>query len=709
MKKEQGKDKRASGARAGRGAYPAWLWPGLIALGVLIFYWVPLTSGSASIQWDAADLHYPLQKYFGDRLFSGHLPFWTPYTFSGYPLLANIEVGAWYPPNWLFFLAGITPRAIEAELALAAGIACIGAYLFLRRLALDEGAAAAGALTYGFSGFFAAHSSHVGMFCAASLFPWLLLAYRKAAEGPAVRFTALGGLAGGMMLLAGHFQTALYGLLGMGLYALSDIRADRRRCRRTVAIVAGIGLGSVALAAIEIFPGMELTAHSLRAAADYSQNTEGVLHAEPLLTLVAPNWLGALDGSYRGPSDITQYYFYGGLLLLPLAIVGLVKSRLRIPALCILVPAVWYMTGPAGGFYRIAMAIPWLGKVRAPIHGWFVAAMGLAILAGAGSAWVLNRWRHPAVCFGLVLIVFADLFYWNALANPLAWARGSYEELYGATETLVRQRVAGTQPPLTRFDAPKSFPSLGPLDGPLNLRLAATYGYFALESAVYGQYIDAMRRNPRLSDGLNVSRRLNPQTGALEPNPGVLPRAYFPKRVVRVADDASSRKALETLAPAEFSTVLGPDLALRQDPQAAASVVRHEEQSYVLHYRAATPSLLKLSEAWYPGWRATAGGKELPVLRVDHALIGVVVPAGEGDITFAFHSNYFNYGAALSIAAALALAAVARRSKVSLSLAHSPNSAAAGRLSQSLRSRVTTQKVPASRVGIESGPGNSKL
>ncbi len=657
--KKGGKTKRASGAGGRPEAYPTWLWPVLIVLAVIVFYWVPLTSSAATIQWDAADLHYPLQKYFADRLWAG-LPFWTPYLFSGYPLLAYPEVGAWYPPNWPFFLAGITPGAIEFELGLHALLACLGAYLFLRRLALDCAAAALGALAYGLSGFFAEHSSHVGVFSAAAWFPWLLLAYRRAADGPAVRYAALGGFAGGCMLLAGHFQTAMYGLLGMGLYALSDLWADWRRWWRTVAIVAGITLGSVALAGIQVLPGMELTRHSNRANADYSRGTGGVLHAEPLLTLLAPNWLGALDGNYRGPADITQYYFYAGLLLLPLAAVGAAKSRLRIPAFAILVPTLWYMAGPSGGFYRIAMLVPWLGKVRAPIQGWFVAALALAMLAAAGAAWVLSRWRKPVLGFLLAGLLFADVFYWNALANPLAWGRGSFEELYGSRERQVRRQFAATQPALTRFGAPRALPALGPLDGPLDVRMETTYGYFALEPAIYDQYIDAMGRNPRLRDGLNVSRFLNSRTGSLESNPTALPRVYFPKRVEDVADEAASQKALETLAPAEYSTVLGPHPAFRQDPAATAAVVEHEEQAYRIRYRAASPSLLKLSEAWYPGWRAAVGGKPVPVLRVDHALIGVVVPAGEGEIVFEFHSNYFGLGLALSLAAALALGALAR-------------------------------------------------
>jgi hypothetical protein len=87
--------------------------PAAIAACAMVFYWVPMTLSSTSIQWDAADVHYPIQRYFSDRFSPRQFPFWTPYVLPGYPILANPEVGAWYPLNWSFFLAGITPLFLE--------------------------------------------------------------------------------------------------------------------------------------------------------------------------------------------------------------------------------------------------------------------------------------------------------------------------------------------------------------------------------------------------------------------------------------------------------------------------------------------------------------------------------------------------------------------------------------------------------------------
>jgi uncharacterized membrane protein YfhO len=49
---------------------------------------------------------------------------------------------------------------------------------------------------------------------------------------------------------------------------------------------------------------------------------------------------------------------------------------------------------------------------------------------------------------------------------------------------------------------------------------------------------------------------------------------------------------------------------------------------------------------------------------VDHALMGVIVPAGEHELRLAFHSNWFNTGVALSLLfllAALSAAIYLRR------------------------------------------------
>src|SRR2546429_8568448 len=137
---------------------------------VLVFHWKPLMSPNATQQWDTIDYSYCVQKFVSEELKSFRLPHWTDFAYSGFPLLSDPQVAAWYPLNWPFFLAGITPKSMQWELALHALLACIGTWLLARLLLRDELSAVVAAIAYGFSGFFAAHASHLNVAQAAS---WL--------------------------------------------------------------------------------------------------------------------------------------------------------------------------------------------------------------------------------------------------------------------------------------------------------------------------------------------------------------------------------------------------------------------------------------------------------------------------------------------------------------------------------------------------------
>jgi membrane protein YfhO len=81
------------------------------------------------------------------------------------------------------------------------------------------------------------------------------------------------------------------------------------------------------------------------------------------------------------------------------------------------------------------------------------------------------------------------------------------------------------------------------------------------------------------------------------------------------------------------------------------------------------PSYLLIAENWYPDWHATVDGRPTPVLRGDHTLITVVLPAGARAVVLTFHSELYERGKAVTIAClallliAVLAAAVPRRAR----------------------------------------------
>jgi hypothetical protein len=328
--------------------------------------------------------------------------------------------------------------------------------------------------------------------------------------------------------------------------------------------------------------------------------------------------------------------------------------RILAAALALIVPAVWYAFGPAALLYRLGAMVPWLQSLGSPDIAWFICGLGLAWLSASGHHWLFRT--RPWLGVLCLLVFVSDLWYWNLYRNPLAFARQSYDRLYNED---VGRNVAARQLNLSRFDSLARLNGVGPLLYPLDVKFETTNGYVSLQPAIYTEYLAAVVRNPRLRDGLNVQRFLNPSTGIIEANESVLPRAYFPRRVVAVTGERQSRNALFDLHPSEQSIALVPDFALQQDPAAEAYVLRNDEQSYLIHYQSRMPSLMKLSVAWYPGWQASQNGKDLPVIRADHALMGVVVPPGDGLVEFRFLSRYFPAGVSITCSALVIMCGLA--------------------------------------------------
>jgi hypothetical protein len=649
--------------------------PAILALAaIVVLYNLPqLLTGT--LQFDGVDVHYASQRYLSDELHAGRLPFWTPFIFSGFPFLADLQVAAWYPPNWPFFALGITPKSIQLELALHGFIACCGAYLLARRLigpalppdwpgavvARTRIPAVVAAMLYGLSGWFATHSQHVGMVDTAAWLPWFLLLLDTLRQRLSPRLLALAALIGAAIALPGHFQLALYTFTFVALWAVAQLLPERSWAA-TRGLAIGIGaaaVGGALLSAVMLLPTIELVAQSERRQLNaLSLPDIGYFHVGSLLTLVDPDYYGLLSGHYFGPGDSTQHYFYAGILALPLALIGLRHKRVAVTAASLTLPFLWYALGPSGGLYRLVARLPGFNSVELPMHGWFLVALGLALLGGAGMA-TLHRRIGQRWSVALIVFLFVDLLLFNQLLNPLAYARASFDALYGQPLAAFQAQVSAADPPVQRVYG-EELSAVGYRNHALQSRVETTYGYNPLELSAYAEYSSAAAGNSQLIGGLAPTHRLLPNE-RLEPQPGTLPLAYFAASVLTVADQAAAQAALQDLDPAQTTIVEVSGLPkLQSDPSATVTVRTRGLDFLELHYVSRTANLMRVAIPLYPGWQAELGlrGTPLQTLRVDQAFIGVVVPPGEGDVRLSYSPRLFWPGAAISALALLGVTAL---------------------------------------------------
>src|SRR5579863_1483169 len=604
------------------------LWPGLVwtglALAPILFYSIPLFSRHATIHWDLAEVSYPAQKFFAESLRAGDLPQWTPYLDSGIPFLAEPRTGAWYPLHWPFFLIGMTrlgfkPVAMVWELAFHASLALVGAYLLARKLFGAGGPALLGAIFYGWGGFFAAHASWLSQFESAALLPWLLWAGLTALESAAVRWIAFTSLIGGLIVLAGDGPAALESLLTLVFVTV----ALRTPWKRALDVIAPAAILAALVGAIVLLPAIELHSQA------HPAPSGATFHFGPMATLVAADYYGIITGLYSGPDEPRQYYLYGGLLLLPLALAGFAQRTQALLLLAMIAPTV---------VFDIAR--------RPPGDAWFPAALGLAMAAVPGAVWVAERTERPYVWVALVALTAADLWFWNLYKNPLVFARTSFSEIYGQPELKTR--------PLGRIWAPYVPVGLGPADGSLISHTEVAYGTGLAELDRYSAYLAAVEKNPKLLNGLGVTELIFGRGRVLD-NPGSLGRVSAPPQVQFVGDRKAALAALATLDPARSAIVEDAPRNLTPVVQ-SVEVTAYSGDFYHIRYQASSDSLLRVAVPYYPGWSAEVDGAEAAVVPVDEALMGVFVPSGKHEVTLRFQSRWFRAGVGLSAAGSIALA-----------------------------------------------------
>ena len=137
-----------------------------------------------------------------------------------------------------------------------------------------------------------------------------------------------------------------------------------------------------------------------------------------------------------------------------------------------------------------------------------------------------------------------------------------------------------------------------------------------------------------------------------------VPRAFLTSDFVVEADE---QKIIDILFSMSFDRsrqiILEENPGIKRETNflGSAKITNYTNNKVEVQTESSTPSLLFLSDVWYPGWIARIDGQSSKIYRADYTFRAVTVPEGKHKVEFIYNPQSFRYGVSLAGLGALGL------------------------------------------------------
>ena len=380
----------------------AWAILTLILVPTVVFAGADALGGHLLLSGDNLIQSYPLRVLVGSDIRHGILPSFDPWIWSGTPLLAALNAGAFYPTTLLFAVANPHVAWVIGEIFIFSSVG-VGTCLLFSESGMSPFASFLGAAVFAFGGAVATQASvHTDMAEGLASLPWVLLALRRIAVDGRWRWSVLLGLSFALTVLAGAPEAMLDIALLALTYAVLRWSIDPKSWRRLISRAIVAAALTVGLTAALWVPAAHFIAVSQRGSSTLSFASGYAFPPWAGLLAVIPYLEGGFglfaQPDYFGRSNLGELGCYVGILPI-IAVLSLWTRtwRARLPKgeqRCwygILLVGVVLAVGAGTPLEHVLFQIPLYGKQRD--SGRNIVDVDLA--ASALFAWWVDGGSHP--------------------------------------------------------------------------------------------------------------------------------------------------------------------------------------------------------------------------------------------------------------------------------------------------------------------------
>lgn len=351
-----------------------------------IWFWREIFGGFLFCFSDLNFYFYPYRHFMAESIRQGIFPLWNPYISCGFPFLATLQPAAFYPLSLLYYFLPFD-LAFNWFLVIHFPLGAFFMYLLCRYYKLSGQAALAAGLTFGFSGYLFSVMHMPTTLASVIWLPLVVLAWKKILTEPQIHSQVpILAILLAIMFLGGE-PTVLYGTFWLLLVDLIFVRWGqwRQLTKSFLALVLAFLLAGL-LTAIQLFPFLELLAHSSRAGGiSFNEASHFSLQLKDLLELIIPFF--AHLTIYPWVAMSWAKFAYLGVIPLALVLVGLYINKDKLiwwlgAAMLFIVLVVLGSNAPV--YYFLFKYVPGFNLFRYPVKFLFILVFIFSYLVGLG-------------------------------------------------------------------------------------------------------------------------------------------------------------------------------------------------------------------------------------------------------------------------------------------------------------------------------------
>lgn len=359
---------------------------------------------------DAVRQLYPWRQLAIEQLKIGRLPLWNPYSFSGYPLMANFQSAPFYPLNFLYWFLDF-PLVWSIQVLSQSLLGGMFMIFYLKHLKLRDESIVLGSLAWAGSGFFIGWLTSNTLVHTVVWLPLLLLSIDYIADKNSQfkgLFIFIVSLLGSY--LAGHLQTAFY--VSLVVFAYTVFKIFQSRKIRTGVIVAA---GLVIVLLVSSFWWLRGVEFLLQSARDLDQTNwqrpDWFIPYQHLIQFLAPDFFGnPATLNYFGVWNYGEFVGFIGVLPLIFAVFAGIFNR-KNTAFYIFILALSLLFALSNPIAKIPfiLNVPFLSSAQ-PSRLIMLICFSLSVLSAFGLDWFLKQ-KIKRAKITAVLLIFGLVYF----------------------------------------------------------------------------------------------------------------------------------------------------------------------------------------------------------------------------------------------------------------------------------------------------------